>query len=78
MYLNDTWDSRWLEIEKGQWIQEIFSNLQSRKQADHDSTPETLHFLTGYGSFAAKLAHDFKDINECSCGKEQVTKHLWE
>ncbi|KAH0954224.1 hypothetical protein HN011_001714, partial [Eciton burchellii] len=31
-----------------------------------------------HGPFATKLAQNLKDNNECSCGKEQTTKHLWE
>jgi len=43
-----------IDGSKLKWTHEISPNLQSRKQAD-DSTPEMIHFLTGYGSFAAKL-----------------------
>jgi len=33
-----------------------YSDLRSRKEMDHDPTPEMVHFLTGHGPFAAKLA----------------------
>jgi hypothetical protein len=45
-----TWNSRWLESEKGRrWTHEIFPNLQSREQANYDPMPEMVHFLTGDG-----------------------------
>ncbi|KAH0949537.1 hypothetical protein HN011_012416 [Eciton burchellii] len=55
-FLNDTWNDRWLETEKDQWTHEIYPDLRSRKKVDHDPTPEMVHFLTGHGPFAAKLA----------------------
>ncbi|KAH0949467.1 hypothetical protein HN011_003729 [Eciton burchellii] len=69
----------WLETEKGQWTYEIYPKLRSRKEVDHDPTPKMVHFLTGHGSFAAKLAHmNLKESDKCSCGSAQTTKHLWE
>jgi len=78
-FLNDAWDNRWLETEKGQWTHEIYSDLRSRKEVDHDPTPEMVHLLTGHGPFAAKLAQmNLKENDECTCGSAQTTKHLWE
>jgi len=38
-----------------------------------------VHFLTGHGPFAAKLAQmNLKESDRCTCGSEQTTKHLWE
>jgi hypothetical protein len=38
-----------------------------------------VHFLTGHGPFAAKLAQmNLKESDKCTCGKAQTTKHLWE
>jgi len=46
--------------------------------ADHDPTPEMVHFLTGHGPFAAKLAQmNLKESNKYTCGSAQTTKHLW-
>ncbi|KAH0944805.1 hypothetical protein HN011_006840, partial [Eciton burchellii] len=59
-FLHDTWNNRWLETGKGQWTHEIYPDIRSRKEMDHDQTPEMLveiqHFLTGHGPFAEKLA----------------------
>jgi len=77
-FLNDTWNDKWLETEKGQWIHEIYPDLRSRKEVDYDPTLEMVHFLTGHGPFAAKLAQiNLKESDKCSCGSAQ-TKHLWE
>jgi hypothetical protein len=43
-FLNDTWNNRWLETQKGQWTHEVYPDLRSRKEADHDSTQEMVHF----------------------------------
>jgi len=78
-FLNDTWNNRWLETEKGQWTHEIYPDLCSRKEMDHDPTPEMVHFLTGHGPFAVKLAQmNLKESNKYTCGSVQTTKHLWE
>jgi hypothetical protein len=70
---------RWLETEKDQWTHEIYPDLRSRKEVNHDPTPEMVHFLTGHGSFAAKLAQmNLKESDKCTCGRAQTTKHLWE
>jgi len=75
-FLNDTWNDRWLETEKGQWTHEIYPDLRSRKEVDHNPMPEMVRFLTGHGSFAAKLAQmNLKESDKCSCA--QTTKHLW-
>jgi hypothetical protein len=67
-FLNDTCNDRWLETEKGQWTHEIYPDLCSRKEMDHDPTPEMVHFLTGHGSFAAKLAQmNLKESDKCTC-----------
>jgi len=77
--LNDTWNDRWLETEKGQWTHEIYPDLRSRKEVDHDPMPEMVHFLTGHGAFVAKLAQmNLKESDKCSCGNAQTIKHLWE
>jgi hypothetical protein len=81
-FLHDTWNNRWLETEKGQWTHEIYPDIRSRKEMDHDQTPEMLveiqHFLTGHGPFAEKLAQmNLKENDKCICGSAQ-TKHLWE
>jgi len=56
-----------------------YIQISTRKKADHDPTPEMVHFLTGHGSFAAKLAQmNLKDSDKCTSGSEQTTKHLWE
>jgi len=78
-FLNDIWNNRWLETEKDQWTHEICPDLRSRKEMDHDSTPEMVHFLTGHGPFAAKLAQmNLKESDKCSCSSVQTTKHHWE
>jgi hypothetical protein len=41
--------------------------------------PETVHFLTGHGPLAAKLAQmNPKESDKCTCSSAQTTKHLWE
>ncbi|KAH0955277.1 hypothetical protein HN011_000717 [Eciton burchellii] len=77
--LNDTWNNRWLETQKGQWTHEVYPDLRSRKEVDHDPTLEMVHFLTRHGPFAAKLAQMIlKESDKCTCGSAQTTKHLWE
>jgi len=77
-FLNDTWNDRWLETEKGQWTHEIYPDLRSRKEIDHDTTSEMVHFLTEHEPFAAKLAQmNLKESDKFSCGSAQ-TKHFWE
>ncbi|KAH0954511.1 hypothetical protein HN011_012172 [Eciton burchellii] len=66
-FLNDTWNNRWLETEKSQWTHKINPDLRSRKEVDHDSTPEMVPFLTGHGPFAAKLAQmNLKESDKCT------------
>jgi len=78
-FLNDTWNNRWLKTQKSQWTHEVYPDLRNRKEADHDPTPEMVHFLTGYEPFAAKLAQmALKESDKCTCGSAQITKHLWE
>jgi hypothetical protein len=56
-FLNDTWNNRWFETEKDQWIHQIYSDL-CKKDVDHDPTPEMIHFLTGHGPFRNKASTD--------------------
>jgi len=78
-FLNDTWNNRWLETEKGKWTHEIYPDLRSKKEVNHDPTPEMVHFLTGHGPFAAKLAQmNLKESDKYTCGSAQTTTHLWE
>jgi len=47
--------------------------------ADESRFAEMVHFLMGYGPFAAKLAQmNLKENDKCACGSEQTAKHLWE
>jgi len=70
-FLNDTWNNRWLETEKGQWIHEIYPDIRSRKEMDHDPTPEMVHFPTGPGPFAKLAQMNLKVSDKYTAHKQQ-------
>jgi len=50
---------------------EIYPDLRSRKQENHDPTPELVRFLIEHGPFAAKVAQiNLKGRDKCTCDSE--------
>jgi len=56
-------------------INELERFFQIFEKADHDPTPEMLHFLAGHGPFAKLARMNLKNLHdECSCGKKQTNE----